>query len=226
MVLPFYVDLEKWKPAARCGSNKFKVLFIGGDFYRKGGDVVYAMAAMDRFADVEFHIVSPNAVSSGKNVQIYRTMSADSDELIRLVQACDVMVLPTRADTSSNAAMEASACEVPVIITRCGGIAEIVLDQVTGSVLPYGDISLFSQELARYQENAELVSIRGKNARRHIEKNFSKARHMSTLRGVIATAADRFTVLTGAGHDRLGPRSGRLGRFPDDDNNHRGVKAA
>jgi glycosyltransferase involved in cell wall biosynthesis len=189
VTLPFYVDTAKWKPAAKRDRTSFNVLFIGGDLARKGGDIVYAMAAMDNFQDVDFHIVSPNAVRSGDNVHAYRSMTADSDDLVRLAQKCDVMVLPTRADTSSNVALEASACELPVITTRCGAIPEIVLDQITGSIVPSADLSLFAEELAKYRDDATLVASRGKDARRHVEKNFSKSRHMATLRNVIETAA-------------------------------------
>jgi glycosyltransferase involved in cell wall biosynthesis len=189
VILPFYVDTGRWQPAAKHDTDSFNVLFIGGDLARKGGDIVYAMAAMEDFRDVNFHIVSPNAVPGGDNVHAYRSMTADSNELIRLVQSCDVMVLPTSADISPNVALEASACELPVITTRCGGIPELVLDQITGSIVPTADLALFAGELAKYRDDAALVTRRGKEARRHVEKKFSKARHIETLRNVIETAA-------------------------------------
>jgi glycosyltransferase involved in cell wall biosynthesis len=190
-LLPFYVDLERWKPAERRDENPFKVIFLGADLRRKGGDLVYAMAAMERFQDVEFHIVSREAVPAGANVHIHRGMTADSDDLVRLVQSCHVMVLPTRADMSPIAALEASACEVPVIITRCGGTAEIVLDQHTGSVLPRVDVALFSNEVAKYRDNPSLAIERGENARRHAEQNFCRAKHLAALRELIDVAASR-----------------------------------
>jgi glycosyltransferase involved in cell wall biosynthesis len=195
VILPFYVDTAKWKPGAKRDTESFNVLFIGGDLARKGGDIVYAMAAMEDFKNVNFHIVSPNAVQGGDNVHAYRGMTADSDDLIRLVQTCDVMVLPTSADISPNVALEASACELPVITTRCGGIPELVLDQVTGSIVPSADLSLFAEELVKYRDDATLVASRGKNARLHVEKYFSKTRHIDTLRNVIETAAEHARAL-------------------------------
>jgi glycosyltransferase involved in cell wall biosynthesis len=92
---------------------------------------------------------------------------------------------------SPIAALEASACKVPVIITRCGGTAEIVVDQHTGSVLPRADVTLFSDEVAKYRDNPLLVTERGDNARRHAEENFSRAKHLAALRSLIDIAADR-----------------------------------
>jgi glycosyltransferase involved in cell wall biosynthesis len=198
-LLPFYVDVERWKPAARRDDRPFKAVFFGAfgaDFRRRGGDIVYAMAAMERFEDVEFHIVSHTAAAGGGNVRVHRQMTPDSDDLIRLVQSCHVMVLPTRADISSLAAMEASACAVPVITTRCGGIPEIVLDEITGSVLPAADLDLFSEELARYRDDASLVARRGENARRHVEQSFAKAKHVAALRALIEIAASQLPPQT------------------------------
>jgi glycosyltransferase involved in cell wall biosynthesis len=190
ILLPFYIDIEKWRPASgeRRDCQPLRALFIGGDLQRKGGDIIYAIAAMKRFQDVEFHVVSPHAVPASPNVVAHRELAPDSEALVRLVQSCDVMILPTRADASSLAAVECAACGVPAIITRVGGTAEIVLDQTTGSVVAAANVDLFVDELEKYRSNRDLLRIRGANARRHVEQNFSRDKHMSILRGVIAGA--------------------------------------
>lgn len=190
VVLPFYVDTDKWRPLDRePAATRKQVLFIGGDLARKGGDIVYELARSKRFEQVDFHIVSPNAQDGPANLHAHRNFRADSAGLAHLAAQCDIFLLPTRADTSSIAALEAAACGVPAIITRCGGIGEIVLDGETGWVLPEPRADLFAEKLSAYLDDPELNARHGKNARRHVERNFSKERHMTILRGVIAEAA-------------------------------------
>jgi glycosyltransferase involved in cell wall biosynthesis len=190
VLLPFYVDTEKWMPAERKASNaRPQVLFIGGDFRRKGGDVVYELARLERFANFDFHVVSPHAEAGAPNVRVYRSFAPESAELIRLTAASDVFILPTRADTSSLAAMEAAACGLPAIVTRCGGIPEIVIDGSTGSVLSAPSAGAFAAELSAYLADPTMAAERGRNARQHILRNYSKTGHLAILRDVIARAA-------------------------------------
>ncbi len=166
-----------------------QALFIGADLVRKGGDIVYELARSEKFRDVDFHIVSPNAEDGPANLHAHRSFRANSADLVRLAAQCDVFILPTRADTSSIAALEAAACGVPAIITRRGGIAEIVVDGVTGLVLPEPSFESFAERLSAYLADPELLARHGQNARQHVERHYSKTRHMTTLRGVIAAAA-------------------------------------
>jgi glycosyltransferase involved in cell wall biosynthesis len=85
--------------------------------------------------------------------------------------------------------LEAAACGIPAIITRRGGIAEIVIDGLTGSVLRQATLDSFAEELSIYLSNPELVAQRGRNARQHVERNYSKTRHFTILRNVINRAA-------------------------------------
>jgi hypothetical protein len=189
-ILPFYVDTDIWKPLANKARNTRKqVLFIGGDLARKGADIVYELARQDKFKDVDFHIVSPHAEAGPDNIHPHRGFAAESPDLIRLAAECDLFILPTRADTSSISALEAAACGLPAIITDRGGIREIVIDGVTGTVLPESKFDAFEKELSTYLENPDVLEQRGRCARLHVEQNYSKTRHMQILNGVIARAA-------------------------------------
>jgi glycosyltransferase involved in cell wall biosynthesis len=207
VLLPFYVDTEKWKPrGSKPANGRKQVLFIGGDLARKGGDVVYELARLDAFGTVDFHIVSPNAVPGPDNLYPHRELGPESTELVGLAASCDIFVLPTRADASPHAAMEAAACAIPAIVTGCGGIPEIVIHGSTGSVLGEPSLAAFAEELSVYLSTPELMAQRGRNARQHVVRNYSKARHIATLRELIARAA------AGIRSERAGdPRARRRG---------------
>jgi len=53
----------------------------------------------------------------------------------------DLFILPSESESFGLAALEAMACEVPVISSDAGGIPEVNIHGVTGCVLPVGDIN-------------------------------------------------------------------------------------
>lgn len=58
------------------------------------------------------------------------------DDLPRLLPDLDLFVHPTHAEGLGVAILEASACGLPVVATRAGGIPEIVKDRETGLLVP------------------------------------------------------------------------------------------
>jgi N-acetyl-alpha-D-glucosaminyl L-malate synthase BshA len=53
-------------------------------------------------------------------------------DLVRRLSVSDVFLQPSNQESFGLAALEAMACEVPVIASRVGGLPEIVIDGVTG----------------------------------------------------------------------------------------------
>ncbi|HKV37747.1 MAG TPA: N-acetyl-alpha-D-glucosaminyl L-malate synthase BshA [Blastocatellia bacterium] len=57
----------------------------------------------------------------------------------------DVLLLPSQSESFGLVALEAMACEVPVIATRVGGIPEVVEDGGTGYLFEVGDVAGMAQ---------------------------------------------------------------------------------
>ena len=144
------VDLYHSDAAAKPKDGVVRLLFVGGDFQRKGGDLLLRWARETRVAAPwELHIVTRDPVSAVPQVVVHRNLSNNSPELIGLYQQSDLFVLPTRADCYSLVAMEAMASGLPVIISRLGGIPEIVIEGETGHLIGVDDYAALTAHLER-----------------------------------------------------------------------------
>ncbi|MEP7075804.1 MAG: N-acetyl-alpha-D-glucosaminyl L-malate synthase BshA [Acidobacteriota bacterium] len=68
----------------------------------------------------------------------------------------DVFLLPSELEAFGLAALEAQACELPVIATRIGGIPEVVTDGETGFLSEVGDTGKMSVDTLRLLQSDDL----------------------------------------------------------------------
>ena len=77
----------------------------------------------------------------------------------------DVFLLPSELESFGLAALEAQACEVPVIATRIGGIPEVINEGESGFLSDVGDVSKMSADtliLLRDEEKRRAFGERGR----------------------------------------------------------------
>jgi glycosyltransferase involved in cell wall biosynthesis len=156
------VDLELWKPAPELRPNDgiVRVLFVSGDFQRKGGDRLIRWIESTRHrGKVEIHMASKEPVPEVPGVVPHYGLTPNSPGLVRLAQQCDLFAFPTRADCSPWVLIEAQAAGLPGVSTRLGAIHEIVEDAVTGFLAPPDD------EVALFECLDHLVEDEGLRAR-------------------------------------------------------------
>ncbi|MFZ1702596.1 MAG: N-acetyl-alpha-D-glucosaminyl L-malate synthase BshA [Pyrinomonadaceae bacterium] len=68
----------------------------------------------------------------------------------------DIFLLPSELESFGLAALEAQACEVPVIATRIGGIPEVVNDGESGFLSDVGDVEKMSADTLKLLSDEEL----------------------------------------------------------------------
>jgi N-acetyl-alpha-D-glucosaminyl L-malate synthase BshA len=61
-------------------------------------------------------------------------------ELIPLLSASDLFLMPSQSESFGLSALEAMACEIPVISTSVGGLPELIVHGETGYIAEIGDI--------------------------------------------------------------------------------------
>lgn len=195
-VMPPTVDLERFTPPPRGeggrGGGRLRVLFVGADFERKGGDLLVRLAREAPFREVDFDLVSRSCrLEVPANVRIHDRLDHDSPALVELFARADIFVLPTRADSHSIASLEAMAMGLPVVTTPVGGIVDAVVDEETGYLVPPDDLGALAYRLVQLRDDADLRRRLGEAGRRRVEARFALAPQAEVLAGLLRAAAAR-----------------------------------
>lgn len=101
------------------------------------------------------------------------------DDIPELLRDIDVFMLGSRREGISNTVLEAMASGLPVVATATGGNLELVLDGVTGRLVPPGDVHALARALLPYAADAPLRRTHGAAARRRVEQEFSLERMLT-----------------------------------------------
>jgi glycosyltransferase involved in cell wall biosynthesis len=87
--------------------------------------------------------------------------------------ALDVFVLPSDWEGMSNALLEAMAAGLPVVATRVGGTPEVVVDGMTGLLVPLRDPDALAEAITRLLSDSDLRRTIGQAGRARVERHFS-----------------------------------------------------
>ncbi|MBK9528844.1 MAG: N-acetyl-alpha-D-glucosaminyl L-malate synthase BshA [Acidobacteria bacterium] len=88
----------------------------------------------------------------------------------------DLFLLPSELESFGLAALEAQACEVPVIATRIGGIPEVVNDGESGFLSDVGDIEKMSADVIRLLSDENMRRSFGEKGRELAVQRYSTSK--------------------------------------------------
>jgi glycosyltransferase involved in cell wall biosynthesis len=90
-----------------------------------------------------------------------------------IMSAVDVLVIPSDKESFGRVAVEAMAASVPVVGTRGGGVAEIVLDGETGLLAAPDDAAALADRIAALVADPARRARLGAAGRVRAENEFS-----------------------------------------------------
>lgn len=172
-VIPNGVDTEHFAPAPRPApagdGGALRVLFVGGDWERKGLPI--AIAALAECPGAELDVVGAGDVEGQRRLAArhgveervhFRGTAADTAPAYR---AADVFALPTAYESFSLVTYEAAASGLPLLATRVNGIEDLVRDGVNGWFVERSAADVAAR-LRTLQADPELRRRMGTAARR------------------------------------------------------------
>lgn len=140
-----------------------KLLFVGVEWHRKGGDKALEIAQQlhDSGIQTELHIVG--CVPQGKLPSFVKThgfidraVPEGQQHIAQLFQLAHFLIFPTRADTFGIVLSEAASYGLPALASNVGGIASIVKARVTGQLFSVNsDPEAYCEFVKEYIENPD-----------------------------------------------------------------------
>jgi alpha-maltose-1-phosphate synthase len=197
-VMPYPVPLEPFEAGAWArerearGGAPVRVLFVGGDWERKGGPELLRAWESARLAErARLTLVSdraPRALPAG--VEARPGVRAYTREWLGLWREADLFVLPTRAEAFGMVFQEAAAAGLPAVGTRTGAIPELVPEGTTGLLVPPRDVDALADALSALVADARLRARMGRAARARVERSASMEHYAARLSRILHEVAD------------------------------------
>jgi glycosyltransferase involved in cell wall biosynthesis len=123
-----------------------RLLWVGSQWVRKGGEIALSAARILRATGVDVHLTLvgdvPATVRSGPGIEVAgyldKSRPKDAARLKSLYEQAHLFVLPTRADCTPMVLAEAGAHGTPALVTDTGGVGSLVIEGVNGRLLAPG----------------------------------------------------------------------------------------
>jgi glycosyltransferase involved in cell wall biosynthesis len=105
----------------------------------------------------------------------------DSAEMADVMAGATLFILPSYVEMMPVSLLEAMARGLPVVVSRAGGIEEVVRDGVEGILIDAGDVQAITTAIDVALRDDRLRSRMGKASRLRIERAFSDEVVLSQL---------------------------------------------
>lgn len=90
------------------------------------------------------------------------TFLGKQNQVEEILSVCDLFLMPSETESFGLAALEAMACELPVISSNAGGIPELNVEGVTGFLCDVGDVATMAEKAIYILEDCErLLKFKG-----------------------------------------------------------------
>jgi glycosyltransferase involved in cell wall biosynthesis len=84
-----------------------------------------------------------------------------------ILSICDLFVMPSETESFGLAALEAMACELPVISSNAGGLPELNIDGKTGFLCNVGDVQQMAEKALYILSDETILNRFKQQARQH-----------------------------------------------------------
>lgn len=182
------LPLDSWKPAGRTYSGPLRLLFVGNDFVRKGGDFLLRMYSEHLAGSCILTIASNAQAMAARELPagVEWLHGKNREQLLEVYRACDVFVFPTQQDYAPFVVAEALAVGLPCLVSDVSGVRDLISDGESGFVMPRGSpAGLWAERILGLATNPTELLRMSACARRTAEEKLDFNRFVDLLRDVV-----------------------------------------
>lgn len=188
-VIPNFIDLEKFKKQKKDHFKKAicpngESLVVHTSNFRKVkrvNDVIHIFKNIHSVVPAKLLMIGDGPERSGAEALCRDLGICDDIRFLGKLEAveevlsvADLFIMPSEKESFGLAALEAMACEVPVISSNTGGLPELNLQGVTGFLSPIGDIEDMTRKALFILDKANLPAFKQNALKRAQEFDISR----------------------------------------------------
>jgi N-acetyl-alpha-D-glucosaminyl L-malate synthase BshA len=190
-VIPNFVDTEKYRRlpceniCEKFAPNREKILVHVSNFrsVKRVPDVIRIFNEVHKKIDSRLILAGDGPDRSAcellvreLNLRQHVRFLGKQLELVPILSAADLFLMPSQSESFGLSALEAMACEVPVVSSSVGGLPELQVHGETGYIAEIGDIDRMARYAIELLTNDTKRAMFGSAARKRAVEHFDARR--------------------------------------------------
>jgi len=187
-ITPAPQDLRAWTPAERLYTPPLRLLFVGNDFLRKGGNFLLRLYGSYLRGQFTLTIASCDPVLESLPLPegVTWLKGRNREQLLDVYRESDLFIFPTQQDYMPQVLAEALATGLPCIANDVGGIRDLVRDGQTGFLMSAdAPLETWAERLRYLCAHPGELRQMAARARRFAEQNLGLDRFETSIRTVM-----------------------------------------
>lgn len=186
LLTPFGVDINHFKPYSKNNTDSLTIGTV--KTMREVYGIEYLIQSFKKVQN-EFPQLKElkfMLVGGGKNLEKYKEYAKklkvevdfknqiEYEKLPEYYNMLDIYCAPSISESFGVSILEASSCEVPVIVSNVGGLPEVVVENKTGIIIESKSVDQLTNAIIELINSKERREKFGKEGRKFVSKNYSK----------------------------------------------------
>lgn len=171
-------DLDGTRPDPRNYAPPLRLLFVGKEFFRKGGEFLLRLHAERLSKICKLTIVSSDPGLDGRHLPagVEKLSSLSLEDLFAVYRRSHVFVFPTQQDFLPQVLAEAIAFGLPCMASDVGAVRDLVNDQTGFLMSRDASIDDWASRIERLASDPLEMERLSRSAREFAEENLSPGR--------------------------------------------------
>ncbi len=171
--LPFDQDLQRFSPSINRNDDEVRLLFVGGDFGRKGGPELIQWFKESKKTNLRLTFMTNYPIDYYPGIKVEANVKYGEAKHSEIFSSHDIFVLPTKCDSYPSVLGEAACAGLAVLTTKHAlGAPEIIKNGINGFICESSEDLM--QKLDYLIKNRETIERMKRESRNLMEENFSK----------------------------------------------------
>lgn len=161
---------EKVRKELNILPNELMLLFVGGDWERKGLRIVLKSFCLLDIENIKFVIIGNGEKNAYKDLLSLNKKSnsiiflKSTSQIKEYYSAADIFIFPSLYDPFGLTLLEAIASGIPVIVSKYAGVSELLINKIDSFIIdPYNDTEIKETIIELSKNNMLRQQIREKS---------------------------------------------------------------